>query len=221
MNVTEINIKGGFSGTNEGLIKAGGNVTLKYIQNQTVFSRGSLTFQREIIDSKIYVKDKIIGQGLQTSIIGGYLIAKDCIEAAYIGNQYGALTRIEVGYDYDIKNIIQDKLTALQGYNKEAEKHNTVILKFSAMKRMSQAQYAELKSVCEKFKNLSAIIEGLKAEIRELNKEIATPSKSYVKVSRTVYPGVKIIINGRHFDVMSPISSKTFILSEGKEVIPC
>jgi hypothetical protein len=217
----DINIKGGFSGTNAGILKAGGDINIKYIQNQTVYSRGSLSFSREIIDSKIYVKNKITGQGLHASIIGGYLIAKDFIEAAYIGNAYGAITRIEVGYDYDIKNMIQTKLTALQGYSKEAEKHNSVILKFSSMKRMAQSQLEEFKIVCEKFKMLSALIESLKEEIRELNKEIATPSKSYIKLYKTVYPGVKIIINGRHFDVTSPINSKTFMLSEEKEVIAC
>lgn len=214
-----IDIKGGFTGTNQGYIKAGGDISIKYMQNQPLWCRSKLTFQRELLECNTYVAKKILGQGLHSSIIGGYAIAKDSIEAAYIGNEYGAQTRIELGFDYNTKNVIQQKLAKLEKDKKEAEKLNITILKFSSMKRMNDQQYDELKKIAFEYKTLVSNMETLKQEIRELNKEIITPSKATLKVFKTVFPGTKIIINGRHFNVTQPINSKSFMLSAQNEVV--
>ncbi len=212
-------IKGGFTGSNEGYIKAGGDVSIKYMQNQSVWCRSELTFQREILECNTYVKNKIVGQGLHASIIGGYAIAKDYVEVAYLGNEYGAPTHIELGYDYDVKQVIHKKLAELEKDKKEAEKLNNLILKFSSMKRLNEKQYDELKKIATTYKSIVQTMDTLKNEIRELNKQIVTPSKASIKVFKTIYPGVRITINGRHLNVMAPINSKTFMLSEDKEVI--
>ena len=52
-------VKGGFSGTEHGKIKAGGDVSVKYIENQNLYSNGTLTFSKNIVNSNVYISDCI------------------------------------------------------------------------------------------------------------------------------------------------------------------
>ncbi|MCB9206893.1 MAG: DUF342 domain-containing protein [Ignavibacteriales bacterium] len=58
-----ITIRGGFLGKGKGVIKAEGDVELKFVENQKVFTRGSLTIGKEALNAQLFVKNSILTKG--------------------------------------------------------------------------------------------------------------------------------------------------------------
>lgn len=214
-----IKISGGFLGAGYGKIKAGGNVEVKFIQDQQLFSRGNLNFIREIVHSRLYVKDNIIGKGNHASIIGGYTLAGKNVEIYSAGNEYGISTIIEVGYDYELKDILINNRKNINERNKEIKKIDKEIVEYSRMKRLNETMYNRLKQLADKHKLLEEEVNKLKHENNELIKAVRAPSGAYVKIDNNIFPGTRIIINRKNYIVKEKLFGKTFKLSEENEII--
>lgn len=214
-----IKILGGFMGAGSGKIKAGGNIDVKFVQDQQIYCRGSLNFIREIVHSKIYVKDNITGKGNHASIIGGYTVAGKGIEIYSCGNEYGLNTIIEAGYDYEIKDILLRNRTKINELKKELKKIDKDIFGYTEMKRLNEAMYKKLKLLADRHKEIIDDMKKLNDENKELIQAVRKYSGAYVKILNTIYPGTKITINRKSFLVKEKLFSKTFQLSEDKEII--
>lgn len=214
-----IKAQGGFLGVGSGVIKAGGDVELKFIQEQKVYSRGSLTFVREIVQSKIYVKDKIIGKGNHASIIGGYAIAGNSIEIYSAGNEYGTNTIIEVGYDYELKETLIKNRVKLNELKKNLKKIDSEIIEFAHMKRLNESMYNKMKELADKHKQVLEEIKLLNEENKRLIQTVRKPSNAFIKINSIVYSGTKIIINRKNLLIKENLTAKTFVLSEDNEII--
>ena len=68
-------------------------------------------------------------------------------------------------------------------------------------------------------KKLVAAIDTIKEEVQKTNSEIYVPTTSSISIHGTIYPGVKIGINGRFMKVTNQMRLKTFVLSEDNEVV--
>jgi len=54
-----VTIRQGFAGSGKGIVVAGGDVRVKYLSYQKVYSRGSVYVENEVIDATIYAKDSL------------------------------------------------------------------------------------------------------------------------------------------------------------------
>ncbi|MBN1301721.1 MAG: DUF342 domain-containing protein [Melioribacteraceae bacterium] len=212
-------IGGGFSGNGDGVIKAGGNIDVKYVRNQTIYCRGTFTFKRDLIDSNLYVKGKVAGNSSQATIMGGRIIAGEGVDVTTIGNEYALPTIIEVGYDYEFSSRIEELYSASKELTKQIENIDKIIVKYANFKRCGTAQIEELKKQAAVRAELKAELDEIHEKAEALKQQISKPSNAVVKVSRIVYPGVQIIINNRIFKVTEPLNAKTFMLNENDEVI--
>lgn len=77
----------------------------------------------------------------------------------------------------------------------------------------------KLKALADKHKEVAAEIEKIEKENLETTNEIYKPTSSKIIISGTIYPGVKIGINGRFLKITEPMKAKTFSLSEDDEVV--
>jgi uncharacterized protein (DUF342 family) len=212
-------IKGGFSGTEHGKVKAGGDISVKYIENQSVFSNKSLTFTKDILHSKVYVSNSIKGNGGNPCIIGGYTIAGESVEVAQIGNEAGTKTIIELGYDYSIKEKIEANKQKVEEIVNLIKQMDQKIIDFSSMKRLNPQQVESLKTLAEQRKNYLTEIDTIKLTNAELKEKTFEPSSAYLRCTKKVYPGTTIIINGRKLEVKETLSCKTFQLSKEGEIV--
>ena len=212
-------IKGGFLGSGKGIIKAGGNIELKFIENQKVFTRGSLLISKEAINSELYVRDKIISDGAQFTIIGGYAIASESIELYSAGNEYSTDTTLEVGIDYQKKFYLRDNIVKLGSLKKEIEFVDKEIIEISSMRRKSQSMSERIKVLANRHTEINNEMELLKEKRNKLFSEINTPTSSKIIIKNAIYPGVKLIINGKQRLITEKLNSKTFILSKDGDIV--
>ncbi len=208
----DISIRGGFNGTGKGKIVSGGNVNIRYIRNQTVFSRANITVEKEVVEAKLFAKGDIKNNML---LIGGHSIAGGNIILNSLGHEYGMETKIEVGYDYDILSKIEEITKDLKEMQKELKK-----LKAHIANNMSDGVVSKLsKALLIKYQMNKKNYDILKKKRENLKKNKTDASGSKVIVSGKIYPGVKIVIDGYKFDVSETMRSKVFYASTEEEGI--
>ena len=72
-------VNGGFSGDEDGVISAEGDVTLKYIRNQTVYSRENIIINKEAVDAHLFARKGIMSASGKALIIGGSTIDRKSV----------------------------------------------------------------------------------------------------------------------------------------------
>ncbi|MBU0473206.1 MAG: FapA family protein [Bacteroidetes bacterium] len=203
----DVAILGGFTGTGKGIIDAGGNVCVRFIRNQTIHSRGSITVDKEIVDAQLFAKYDIKSKNNEATVIGGHLIAGGDIVIYNLGHEYEMTTIVEAGYDFDVIIQIKKINNTLEELRKELE-----FLKSQFAENTSKAfiqKYQEKKTILDKLVNIR----------NNLQTSLKSNSTSKIIVNGTIYPGVKINIAGHHIDVKEIMKSKVFSVSSDDEGI--
>ena len=210
-------IGGGFSGTGEGKIVAGGDVTVRYIRNQTIYTRGSLFVHKEVVESKIFVKNDIKSQSNDMFIIGGCVLAGGDIMVNQLGHEYGMKTIIEAGYDYENLAKIKKVNDELEEKKKELNQLKLQIELNLSNGNMRSQKLAKTILITYQMKKNN--YDELFLSQNELKSKITNPSKSKVIVNGKIYPGVEIKINAHHIEIKEVMSSKIFSVSPDEEGI--
>jgi uncharacterized protein (DUF342 family) len=98
-------VSGGIIGKGSALIKSGGGIKTKFIENCNAAAQKSVLVESEIINSSVYSLGSIEmdEKGL---ILGGNIYAVHCLRAGGIGRKGGNPTRIHCGVDF---TILQEK----------------------------------------------------------------------------------------------------------------
>lgn len=212
-------IRGGFLGKGKGVIKAEGDINVKFVENQKVYTRGSLVLGKEALNAQLYVKNRIHTKGTKAVIVGGHAIAGDSIEVYSIGSSTESETIVEVGFDYRKRNSILDNKETQIKLRQALEEVDKKILEYAQMKRLNDQFRERVQILANEHKRLVTEIENLKEENLKITNEIYVPTSSKISIEGSIYPGVKVGINGRFFIVKEPMRSKSFFLSHDNEVI--
>lgn len=98
-----ITIKNGINGGYKGILNAGGDIDLCFIENAIVHCRGNITAET-IINSKVYCDGYIKALKGKGVIIGGILNAFSAIECKTVGSIGNVYTEINLGFKIDLLN---------------------------------------------------------------------------------------------------------------------
>ncbi len=187
----------GVNGMSKGILKAGGNVISKFIENATVDAKGYIN-TGSILHSNVTAGTEIEVNGKRGFITGGHVQAGSQIVVKTLGAVMGASTVVEVGVNPKVKAAytqLQKDVTELV----KSIKNDQPILSGFAEKRAKGARFTEeqLRFVRETAKR----VETQKIELDKKNKEMIEIRKKFdfqsharVVVKGEVHPGTTIII---------------------------
>lgn len=99
---TDLNVAGGIIGRGRALVKAGGNLKTKFIDNCRVACRKSVVVDKEIINSSVFTMDTL-ETGDKGTILGSDIYAIHGIKVGNIGKKSGKATHIHCGIDFTIQ----------------------------------------------------------------------------------------------------------------------
>jgi uncharacterized protein (DUF342 family) len=182
----DLNVAGGIIGRGAGLLKAGGEIKTKFIENCKAAARKTIKVDSEIINSSVFTLEQII-MGDKGLILGCDVWAVHGIRAAGIGRKAGKATRIHCGVDF-VKQ-------------QEKEKGNNRL-------RILAAKLAKLRELMEdpnpdeerraKLEELRLRLEeeqqAAGSKVSDLLGEINSDENAVVEVSGEVMPGTLIEI---------------------------
>jgi uncharacterized protein (DUF342 family) len=138
----DLSVAGGMIGRGRALVKVGGTLKTKFIENCRVAARKTITVDNEIINSSVFTMETLY-MGDKGLIVGGDINAIHGIRTGGIGKKSGKATRIHCGIDF----------TAQQ----EKEKNNNTL-------RILAAKIARLRELMA----LPEENQGKKAKMEEL-----------------------------------------------------
>lgn len=212
----DIIIARGMNGMGKGTLKAGGNITVKFLENVTAEAGVNVTADA-IIHSKVMAGGEVVVDGKRGFIAGGRVCATERVQAKYLGSEMEVSTVVEVGVDPAVKSHYLQLQKDIMETAKELQAVEPVILTYLQKKKegaqfsLQQTQY--LKSLLETREEKKAKLASLHAEISGLQ-DLPT-IEGQVVVTGEVYPGVKIGIDDVSMVVQSNMKYCKFVKLRG------
>ncbi|MEW6236014.1 MAG: FapA family protein [Candidatus Omnitrophota bacterium] len=200
-----IEVKNGIFGKEKGKIVARCDVVSTFLQNANVEAGRDVIAGNQILNSIVHAGARVQVQTGKGIIIGGETLAGHCIYACVIGGEYGVRTLVEAGMSF----AVFKKITLLEDKKKILISHRERLEHFFQANKPSPSLSAEEKKLLEaaqkKRDQLSAAINQLKDELRELSRQLYPTNRPEIECVKTVMPDVIVKMRDRRYKIKSPI----------------
>ncbi len=215
----DIILQRGIHGMNKGVLVAGGNIVSHFIENATVRAGKDIDTDA-ILHSRVSAQGSITVSGKKGLIVGGSIRAGRCIEAKIIGSQIETATELGVGNDPEIVARIRElkKKITKSGQDKEMLNQMLTLLR---KKQEAEGQLdAEKTRLLQKTMRNVIVLESQLKEMRDeyssLSEKVTESDDARIKVTRTIYPGVRMEIYDSVFFVRDKNDYCQYVRKEGE-----
>ncbi|MCL1849751.1 MAG: FapA family protein, partial [Clostridiales bacterium] len=217
-------VKEGIHGGGQGSVQAGGFIKSKYIQSGNVVAAGDIE-STYIQHSNVQSNTNVSAVGTKGTLTGGRVVARNNITAAFIGGRNSAIpTTLEVGnnpatvekyrkLEKEIETYttqttsLQQGITLLEGLEKEGK------LDADRLEALNQARAA--------YQALGDSLAASQTEMEAIKEEIASLGFGSINGSKSIYPGVRIVIGSEQMLLETQYDYTSFIRgSQGIAFVP-
>lgn len=217
-----VTIARGVNGMTKGIIKAGGNVIAKFIENANVEARGYIE-AGSILHSKVFAGTEVHVGGKRGFITGGYVSATNLVEVKTLGAELGANTIVEIGINPEIKHRYEQLEELLDENNRALGSARPVIEAakkkiFSGVK-LPPEQVRHIQDLSNLVTAKTRENEAAIKELEELENLMQIGNDAQIIVHDKVYPGTKIVIADVSRIVKTESHYCRFIKSQGDVAI--
>ncbi|MCM1307937.1 MAG: FapA family protein [Butyrivibrio sp.] len=215
----DIILQRGIHGMNKGVLTAGGNIAANFIENAT--ARAGKDIETDaILHSKVSAHGNILVDGRNGMMVGGSIRAGNTIQAKIIGSQMETATEVGVGNDPEVVARVRElkKQITKAGQDKEMLNQMLTLLR---KKREAEGSLNEEKTelLQKTMKNvilLESSLKEMRAEYAELNEKISETDDARIKITRTIYPGVKLEIYDSVYFIRDKNDYCQYVRKEGE-----
>lgn len=208
----------GVNGMGKAVLKAGGNIIAKYLENVNATAGGYISSEA-VMHSDISAGGDILIDGRKGVLSGGHAAAGGMVEVKNLGSEMANDTIVEVGMSPRIKKEIMDLR------NKAAEKQKTLdqvmpVLNNMAMKiksgvALTDDQKKYVSQLMAVQKSTDEELAGIMVKLAELENNFNIDTPAEVKVKGTVYPGTRVCISDVSMSVKTPAKYCKFVKLRG------
>ena len=189
-------VAGGIIGRGTALLKIGGSLRTKFIENCRAAARKAIFVDSEIINSSVFTLERI-EMSDKGMILGGDIHAVHGIKTGGIGKKAGKSTRIHCGIDF----------TAQQEKEKNNNRLRILAAKLAKVRELLAAgpEGEKRAKIEELLHRLEEEQQSASARITELLDHINTDEKAAVEVSGEIQPGTLVEICQIALFVVEPL----------------
>ncbi|WP_438491980.1 DUF342 domain-containing protein [Paenibacillus sp. IHBB 3054] len=213
-----IEIAGGIIGYNKGIVSAGKNVKVSFIQDGNVVAGEDVIVSQSIMHSNIRAGRDVLCNGSKGLIVGGVVQAGERVVARTIGNTMSTATAIEVGVVPELRNEINDLRLELRQLLENEDKTNKALYLLNQLANNGQlapdkvALRVKLNATKQSHMREE---KRIKERVLEIERMLEDTVRARVEVVKTIYGGSKIVIGRYTRFVKDPTERVVFIYSEG------
>ncbi len=215
-------VKGGFVGEGKGLIKAGGNVFLKFVDRQNIEAGGDIEVFEEAVQSKLLAGGSILVKKGKGILVGGNARAGRLVEANILGSEQYINTEVVVADSNELCQKISTRQKAcaeLESGIDEVAQKMTILMRKKKKMGLSQRDEDLFRRLDKESATTEHAIETARAEIDLAERELAERrNTAYIKIYKTVYPGVSMKIAGIQKKLENERQNTTF-KAYGNEIL--
>jgi uncharacterized protein (DUF342 family) len=201
-------VAGGIIGRGVALLKAGGGIRTKFIENCRSAARKAVLVDSEINNSSVFTLDRV-EMGDKGVILGSDIYAVHGVKTGGIGKKGGKATRIHCGVDFTVQQ--------------EKEKYNNRLRILAAKLAKLRELMAAPDTPAEKRAKMEELLNRLveeqqtaSARLTELLDQVNADEKAVVEVSGEILPGTLIEICQIALFVTEPLRKVRIRLDNGK-----
>lgn len=217
-NSGDVIVKQGIRGYNKLAVKTDGNITTKFVES-AIMEAGESIIAEAIMHSHVESRGSITVIGKKGLIVGGVCKARNEIIAKTIGSTMATSTILEVGIDHKMKEENDNLKDLIDTTENNLNKVIKSLQLLDNLKKIGQLDEEKVKlyiKLLKSKKNLVSQIDILKGK-QEIKKEAsARLTNGKIKVSDTIYPGVKISIGNSNYFVRDEMTRCTFYRDKGE-----
>ena len=208
----------GMNGMARGVLKAGGNVIAKFIENAKVTAGGYVSTE-SILHSEVMAGTEITVSGKRGFVTGGRVSASNLIKVKTLGSAMGVDTIVEVGMDPGMKIRVQELQKEIVECQKSIEKIRPV--RVALTQKMAQGiklhpeQIKGLQDMLQKENEIRQFMEKDQKELTSLLEIMDECVHAKIEVTGEVFAGTKICISDVSMVVKSSMSYCKFIKEHG------
>lgn len=224
----DIIIRQGIQGRDGAVIESTtGSAFAKFIQNAVINVEKDVIVAESVLHSKIHAGGKIVCNGKRAQIVGGEIMAGEEVRVKQLGAQASTPTHVVVGTNPKILQQIKQLESIATQAAEKLEKIEQNVRTLSMQKSTQGEEFTEdkesmlnrLTNAREKLKEKISEAEAEKEQLADYMSMLATGGK--VHVEKTLYPGVKIEINGAEFLVNDEYHNVTLTEERGNiKILP-
>lgn len=208
----------GMNGMSKGVIKAGGNIISKFLENATAIA-GGFVESDSVLHSNIMAGTEINVTSKRGFITGGRVYATHAVNVKHLGSAMGTDTIVEVGVDPEKKMRYQELQKSIVTVKKELDTMLPVLQankeKIAKGARLLPEQIAGFKQLVEVAKAKQEQYLKEMAECEELKTLLEGNQDATVRVQGDVYAGTRIAISDVSLYVNETVSYCRFVKSQG------
>lgn len=208
----------GMNGMARGVLKAGGNIIAKFIENAKVTAGGYVSTE-SILHSEVMAGTEITVSGKRGFITGGRVSASNAIKVKTLGSPMGADTIVEVGMDPGMKIRVQELQKQIVEHHKNIEKIRPV--RVALTQKMAQGiklkpeQMKGLQEMLIKENEIRQTMEDAQKELSSLQDMMDECAVAKVEVTGEVFAGTKICISDVSMVVKNSMNYCKFVKDQG------
>jgi uncharacterized protein (DUF342 family) len=205
----------------EGILSAGGNITIPFVDGGWIEAGDSIIIQKHLINTQVTVKNALLCNPTEGLLLGGKMKAENLIQTFILGCENETRTEIILNNMTERLDRLKEIEKTLKEYNKELHGGFPAFKKLE--KLISTNKYKEgmdneqVNKIVNTYKHLlnsrekmQKEITTLKAEKEELLKSIKFGISPELYVYGTVYPKVFITINNARMVIKNALNNIKF-----------
>lgn len=214
-----ITIARGMNGMSKGVLKAGGNVVAKFIENATVEAEGYVNTE-SILYSNVCAGTDITVTGKKGFITGGHVQAGRTISVKTLGAALGGTTVAEVGVNPHLKAEYVELQRNTTEIVKAIKNAQPIIANFTEKRakgaRFTPDQINYVKQTATLLEQKKQELTACNEKMKELQKIFASQVKAEIIIQGVVCPGTTIVIGDSSTTVQSSYSYCKFEKRDGE-----
>lgn len=187
----------GVTGMQKGVLEAGGNVIVKYIENATVYAGGYVETDC-ILHSLVSSGDHVVVQGKKGFIAGGNVRALNYVEVKTLGSDVEVATTVEVGVDPQKRQKYNEMLVENKEARKKLDRLEPVVKavgeRVGRGEKLAPEVIAQLKDFSSMVSRYKDRIKRNNIDLLKLESEFKSSEHAQIRVTGKAYPNVRLII---------------------------
>lgn len=205
-------IRNGFNGGETGELNSGANITCRYIQSGRVTLSGNLE-TTYILNSTVLCGGavNVSGKGL---VMGGRITALSSITVSLLGSaNTTSSTEVVVGNDPILIKRSHEIPKEIEECAKNLRSLTVLVQTFMQLKaagRLTEDKIAQMEKTLSSYSHMKQTQTDLIEEYAAIQEKLALMGHGVVRVLKTAYPGVKIIIGSEQFPLHSEYTFTCF-----------
>ncbi len=185
-----LEVKRGISGKEKGIIRVEKNLSTKYLSNVTVWVKGDILVDSEIVNANLNCQGKVVLQ--KGAVHGGRVTAAGTVEAPIIGSPAGVRTVIRAAID----PFLDHRMSLLKEEKKQCSERIAVLMpQAKSILAVCQGKpNKQLKKMADEIRQCKQRIETVEETLKGMAREIAKTCTGTIIARKVIYPGAMLYI---------------------------